>query len=347
MSINKFIIVVITFSILGCSENVEKKNTLPVHKKTLSLKIEPTSLNENVLGIIYLKQMDSLTIASTFQEEHLYWVLEDEKVMANFGNIGKGPKEIAYPIHIYDTFKRNAFLYDSQLLQLSEIDIDKSMKSGKLEIVNQFEFPKELSGARDVFYINDKLITGIYDDNFSKRLNEKRGVFFYYQKSGTYELLELNNIDLDPYEAMPATNINAKMPTLSPDRKRLAIASVHNPILEIVDLERKKVKEFKLEGKEVIENYRLEDFKDGEATQYFTFAYSTVDHIYLLYKGYSENNTEEKPDFIKIYTWDGDPVGKYEIPFGYAISSFYLNEEKGELTGHSLENGKTFNFELR
>ncbi|WP_020402289.1 hypothetical protein [Gracilimonas tropica] len=348
--VHKNILLIIVASLfISCTHTSEDSNQkiLTKFQDSIKLEAEPFPINEKVLGIIYLQQLDSLIIASTIQEDNLYWVLENEKVKANFGNTGNGPKEIPYPIHIYDTFKRNAFLYDSQLLLLSKVDVDASIGSGKLEIIDQYEFPKELSGIREAFFINEELIAGIYDDRFDKRLDEKRGVFFFHIEENSYELLQLNNIEITPYEVMPAININAKMPTLSPDRTKIALASVHNPILEIVDLEKRQVKELKIEGEDILENYPLEDFKDGEAIQYYTFISSTEKHLYLLCKGYSENNTEAGSDYyIQVYSWEGEPVNQYEVPSGIALSSFFVNEEDAVLIGHSLENGQTYKFKL-
>lgn len=345
-SVIQFIIIIITIFVASCAKDSKvSDNILPKLSEAVQLEGEKLSFTDEVFGIIYLKKLESSVIASTIQDDNLYWVLENGEVLAKFGNTGQGPNEVAYPIHIYDTYNGSAFLFDSQLLLLSEIDVAASMNSGKLEIIQSYEFPKDLMGGRDVFYINDALIVGIYDDHFSKKLDKKRGIFLYNTEENEYELLNLKNIEVVPFEEMPATNVNAKMPTLSPDRTKLAIVNVHNPLLEIVDLKTKQVKEYKLAGEEIRSQYLLEDFKDGEVVQYYTFAYSTDQYLYLLYKGYPEKEAGSQSDFIQVYTWDGKPVNHYEISSKYALSSFYVDERERSIIGHSLEYGQVYKFE--
>src|SRR5699024_8372286 len=102
------------------------------------------------------------------------------------------------------------FTFDQQLLTIGSIDIKTSKDSNKVSINEKYELPRELSGTIDMFYVDSTEIIGTYDDRFSKRLNKKRGGFYYHQRTDNFKTFPLFNLTMEPYEVIPATNINAR-----------------------------------------------------------------------------------------------------------------------------------------
>jgi len=346
---NNYIFLIFAFALLISCRSNEKKQEHSFENLE-PIKLEGTEILENVLGTIYLHPVDSLIIVSTKNKNSLYRVYDRQgNFITSFGKLGQGPDEIPFPPpRLYETFGDEAFIYISQLLTWVAVDLKVTIETDEIVVDRRYEFPKELSGARDIFKVNDTLITGIYDDHFTKRIDEKRGVFLYYPGTGSYELLPVRNFSIEPYEAMPATNINAKAIAVSPDRTRLAIVSVFNPLLEVVDLENKSVTEYILNEDTFKEDkFDLEKFISREEIQHYGFVDATEKYLYLLYSGYPENTATEHEQKIHVLNWNGTPVKQYLIPEEYSLTSFFIDEQNNELIGHSIPDDKAYKFSLQ
>lgn len=309
--------------------------------------LEGQQIFEDVYGSIYMKEVDSLIVISTMQENPLYNVYnKNQELVSQFGRMGRGPGEFPYPIHIYDSKDHYLFAFESPLLKWNKIDLIKSMEKQEVVIEEDYELPRELNGARDVFFKDENTLVGIYDDYFDKRLDERRGGFYYNIDSQNYELVQLENLKIEPYEVMPATNINAKMPAISPDRSKLAIVSVYSPLIEILNLNTKEVTKINLDKDSYKTEFLLDDFKERKLNLHYTFVHASNEYIYLLYSGQPEEVSDQEERYIRVITWGGDPVSQYTIPAKYSLSSFFVDENARSIYGQSLENDAMYRFKF-
>lgn len=344
LKLNYILLILVGFSCTKSKDNIEYISFEKTYEP-IELTGEEVQLTGEILGLIYIHKQDSLIVGSTLQDDNLYWVFRKNHIKGSFGNVGNGPGEINAPTHVYDGSEGAIYIYEPHLLLLHEVDLLASLNEKKLITTYQYELPKELSGTKNIYPINRSLIVGVYDDNFNQRLDKKRGLFYYNVQENNYELIPLFNSEIEPYEVMPATNINAKIPTIAPDRSKLAIANIYNPLIEIVDLKNKLIKRVVVEAKEIKKHFTLEEYKNEELVTYFKFAYSTDSRLYFLYAGISENESEDYPQYLQIMNWSGEPLGYYEIPKEYNLTSFFVENSK-TLVGHSYINDALYTFDL-
>lgn len=322
-------------------------NTLPI------IEFEEVEFAIDVDGSIYghlieLKT-DTMLLVSSLQTQELYHVydIKTHKKISTFGNTGQGPAEIRYPLHIYDSSMSHVFRYNPSLATLGSFTFEQILSGDLSDGYSQrVEFPRELLSARDVFFLSDSTIIGTYDDHFNKRLDSNRGVFAFQTNTNDFVNFSLTNFSVEPDDVMGATNINARTSSISREKGVLLIASVHNPILEIFDLETLLIESHVIFPEfNVTESFKLDDFKKGVITQYFTFVDHSENYIYMLYHGYSESESRDDQRII-ILNWSYEPVKVLRVPNGYQFSSFQVSKDDSFLIAHSIENDSFYKFQF-
>jgi hypothetical protein len=308
-----------------------------------------TKAFQQEFGIYYLKSIDSLIVISTGQDTLFHIYNTSGKQIYSFGEVGKGPKEFAEATLIYDANKENGtinlFADNPDLLKSSKINLNKSKEMDGIVVDAEYEFPAELRGIDNVYYINEDTLAGIYSDNFYKKLDGKWGGFYYYPKTKKLETFSLLNLTLEPYELMPAINLNSRLSSLAPNRKKMAVVNVHAPVLEVIEIGAKQPIKYYLGFKPSTFTYNLDDFKNDKVTQYYTFVATTNKYIYLLYANHAYT-TEKMEAKIQVIDWDGNPKAEYVIPKEYDLGMFTVDENDSVIYGLSYSNDSiyTFNF---
>lgn len=331
----KFYIVcfIVLLILSGCSSNEKKFNGKLVNNFSHVVELKGTRVFENEIGIRYIKQIDSLVVISTMNAPFIHIYNKNENFIADIGKKGRGPSEFSVPPLIRDAIKLdqaiNIFTYDHHVLTLNRIDLMTSIDSNKVIIDQKYELPKELTGVVEVFYVDDTMLTGIYDDHFSKQLDEKRGGFYYNLKMKELKIFPLFNLEIIPYAIMPATNLNARMTTISPNRTKLASVMLYYPGLEIIHLDSIITPSRYLLAKNPPKpTFELKDFKEGEITTYYKFIYSSNNFIYLLYAGIQDKNFGDPYETrIQVMDWNGNPVRVFKIPAKYSLDMFIVDEK--------------------
>lgn len=294
-----------------------------------------------------MKNVDSLMIISTGRDTLFHIYNKSGKQIYSFGKVGKGPKEFMDATLIYDANEKDdtisLFAYDSNLLKYSKINLNKSKETNGIVVDAEYEFPVELRGINDVYYINEDTLAGIYSDNFYKKLDGKWGGFYYYPKSKKFETFTLLNLTIEPYELMPSINLNSRLSSLAPNRRKIAVVNVHTPILEIIKIGSKQPKKYYLGFKPSTYTYNLKDFKNDEVTQYYTFVATTNKSIYLLYANHAYS-TEKRVAKIQVIDWEGNPKAEYLIPKEYGLGMFTVDEKDSVIYGLSYSNDSIYKF---
>lgn len=335
--------------LIGCS----KSNETVAIDTLKSIDIYVKDLNIDVEGSIYGHLMelkdDTLLLISSLQTQNLYqlYSLVDFKKISSFGVIGQGPTEIPYPLHIYDSNLTNVLRYDPSLAILGGFTHNQ-IKIGDLTdgYSKSIDLPRDLLSARDVFLLNDTTVVGTYDDHFNKRIDSNRGVFTLNTTTNNFETFALRNYTVEPNDVMGATNINARTATISRSKGVVLIASVHNPIIESYNFVTQKVESHIIFPElKITETFKLDDFKKGVLTQFFTFIDHSDKFIYLLYHGYSESDDRDDQKII-LLNWNYEPVYQIQLPDGIQLSSFQVSNDDSYLIAHSIENDGFYKFQL-
>jgi hypothetical protein len=301
----------------------------------------------SIYGHLIELNTDTILLVSSLQTQELYHIydLRTHRKISTFGNTGQGPTEIRYPLHIYDSSLSHVFRYNPSLATLGSFTFEQILTSDLSDGYSKsVELPRELLSVRDVFFLSDSTLVGTYDDHFNKRLDSNRGVFTFQTNTKDFANISLTNFTVEPNDVMGATNVNARTSTFSRDRGVLLIASVHNPILEIYNSETSLIESHVIFPEfGVTESFKLDDFKNGVLTQYFTFVDHSDNYIYLLYHGYSESESRVDQRII-ILNWRYEPVYVIRAPNGYQISSFQVSKDDSFLIAHSIQNDSFYKF---
>ncbi|MTI88315.1 MAG: hypothetical protein FH748_10135 [Balneolaceae bacterium] len=337
----------LVITIIGCSSEKEDKKADLITGFPTPVTIDGDRILERETGLLYLKKIDSLLVVSTEADTLIKVYDENENFVSGFGRIGRGPNEFSSPPFISEGIikgdKKYIFAYNSQLNKLNVIDLNKTIKSNKIVSLKEYEFPSDLMGVSNIFYVNEDTLMGMYSDHFYKKLDGKKGGFYYFPKTKKFETFELTNLTIDPFSTIDESNLNARFPILSRDRKTFALLMRYAPIFEILDVGSKSVNTFYIESYPETYVYSLEAYRDFELTNYYDFAYSGEKYIYILYKG-KPFSLEPKKSKIQVLDWDRNPIAEYIVPKEYGLSLFAVDEDKKVLYGLSYRNDAIYRF---
>lgn len=335
----------------SCITDQKKFNGQIITEFPTPIELKGDRVFEDELGLISIKVIDSLTVISTMKKDIIKVYDSNQHLISGFGKKGRGPNEFNMSPVIQDGIKTRNFIriftLDQQLLTLSSIDIKTSIDSSKVSINKRYELPRELSGTIDIFYVDSTEIIGTYDDRFSKRLNKKRGGFYYHPRTDNFNTFPLFNLTIKPYEVMPATNINARSSDISPNRSKFASVMMHYPGLEIFDLNsdiNDNPKRYMLDSDPPSVVYDLNTFKEDGYLAYYLDVEASDNYIYLLYLG-NKLDDRAHQTYIKVLNWKGKPHKQYLIPSKYNLSMISVDEKNQYFYGLSYSNDAIYKFE--
>lgn len=317
--------------------------------------LEGTRVLPDQMGLAYMERIDSLLILSKLQDP-LIKIYNNENFnhIADFGRTGRGPNEFATPPMVRDYVKEgdgtSIFAYNQSLHKWLKIDLEASMEANEIILNKAYDFPVELRGAGQIFYVSDTMMMGVYDDHFYKQLDGLRGGFYYYPEAGKVQTFPLFNLDIEPEEpnnVMPATNINARMSAISPDRSRFVTVMVNYPGLEIFDVGSNSSTRYMLDPDPPPVTLDLKTYEQGEFIQYYNYIKATNDYIYLSKTGILDRNWDSAYETrIQVIDWEGNPQAQYVIPSKYSLAMFTVDEKNERFYGISHSNDAAYQFDI-
>lgn len=332
----------------GCvaENNNSKENSVGAFSSVIEL--EGTRVFEEEYSLFQIAKVDSFIIISTARDTLFHVYDKNQEHFAGLGQKGRGPREFTRVPAIEDVMKENAsikFLVNDEIRkELMSLNLTASLDSNKLIIENRYTLPVELRGAIDFLYLDKNKFVGVYDDRFDKQLDEQRGGFYYNAKTDTFEIFSLQNFKIKPYEMMPATNVNARMPAISPDRSKVAIVTLFSPKMAIFEVGSKTPARYLLDSNLPEGTFELEAFKKGEVIEYYKYIDATNNYIYLLHSGNKiKDNAGET--WIQVLDWKGNPSNQYLIPSEYNLSMFVVDEKNKLFYGLSYPNDAIYKFD--
>lgn len=342
-------ILVLFLIIFGCTSSDQNSDDSLIENFPSSLKLEGEQILEEEVGIVQLSKVDSFFIVSKEQEPFFHIYDDEMEYITAFGSQGKGPREFVRSPIIEDIFRQNQDIYllinDEMQKELISINFTKSLRERNLVIGDRYDLPSKLDGALDFFYLNESKIVGIYDDRFHQKLDKARGGFYYNFGGNNFETFPLLNLRIEPFEVMAETNINARIPVLSPDREKMAIGMIHFPRLTIYDIESESSEFFLLDQNLPDKTFNLQAFQEGNVVEYIRHLYATDRGIYLLYSG-QKANKDNQQGIIKVINWNGTPELEFQTAEKYRLSMFLVDESSETIYGVSYTNDAIYKFDL-
>lgn len=314
------------------------------------IRLDGVRILESQFGIRDIEHVDSLIILSTEHEPLFRVFLKNGQYKGGFGRIGNGPSEFPAPRSNYFAdighFKnRVKFLINNPRTNVMLlIDMDESISKNETVVQEEYALPRELSSAwgPDVYLINDSLLIGMYEDRFDKRLDEKRGFFYYQINTRMFDILSLTNLYMDTYNLNASMNINARGSDITPNRSKVVMPYLFIPQIDIIDVHNKSVESITLEGLPLKSTFSLEDFNNERIIQYYGSTYVTNDKIYVKYIG--KIPAENQDYVIQVMDWSGDVQAQYIIGNEYKLIRFIVDEENSIIYGLSSELDALYEF---
>ncbi len=351
-TVKRVSIFILLFIFISCNKN--KFNAEFVGSFPPPVELTGERIFKSEYGLRNLIKIDSLMIITTTRDTliHIYDV--EQNFIKSMGTKGRGPTEFNAPPLFLQSLKKDSttyiFILNHNLLTFSRINLTATLDSNKIVIDKRYNLPGELVGTSQIFFINNTLLAGMYDDHFSKQLDEKRGLFFYHPDTKKFITVPLYNYKVEPYKtisvAIPASNANARGAAIKPDRTKIALISLMYPMLEILDINSSNVKRYLLKEKLPELPFKVRAIRKRKIINYYNNLTVSNNHIYLLYFGgtLSEYVTPH-PTRIQVLDWKGHPQAQYLIPAEYTIVKFIVDEKNKVFYGLSYVKDAIYKFE--
>lgn len=314
------------------------------------VRLEGVRILDSQLGIMDLEQIDSLLIVSTMQEPLFRVFSKTGAYLGGFGRIGNGPGE--FPNPMYNFFADVILSHDDILFMVMNgqtntmvlVNVGASLASGATVIHKEYALPRELSGAwgPNVNQINDSLLIGMVEDRLTKRLDEKRGYFYFHSNERRFDLLPLLNLSLDGNDLYGSININARGAHITPDRSKVVMPYVYVPLIDILDVNSKKITTIKTSDVVYKTTFSLDEFNNDTLIEYFRLVYTTNDRFYASYSG--EKPSDEQNILIREYDWKGKVLNQYVMGKEFAVGQFIVDEANSTIYGISYELDAIYKF---
>lgn len=283
----------------------------------------------------------------------------EENHISSFGRQGNGPGEYTRQPFFRDanSFTKNGndhilFYDESNNMTGVELDVTVSIQEKEVVITKEFKLPEIFSHPGiHLFHIDSETYLGMYGDRFFQQFDGEKGGWYYSPADTNVTTFSMYNLYMEPFDAIPESNLNLRHFGVSPDRSTFATALLYAPVIEIFDMYSTDVRlqiQVTDEPFPPAAPFTPDDYNENRLTQYFRFIYTSNEHIYLLYSGKElheiiESDTEL---FVKVIDWDGNPIQQYSIPAEYDINWFQVDEENNQLYGLSWSNDAIYKFDL-
>src|SRR5690625_1676914 len=356
--VTKISIVVCLFALISGSGSGKQLNPVIQTEFGSPSEIDGEEIFQEVFGKVSFRLIDDRIIFST-RDEDMFQVYDlNGNPVSSFGRQGRGPGEYEEPPFFRDTFfsendREYLLFYDgSNNMTGVMLDLTASIRENDVVIKKEIPLPEVFSHTFVSLYRIDKEnYLGLSEDRFYQQHDGLEGGWYYSPADTSLNTFSMFNLFMEPFDAIPESNLNNRNLTVSPDRQQFAAAFFHAPIIEIFDMYSTDVRlqiQVTDEPFPPAEPFTPDDFYEYRFINYFRDIYATNEHIYVLYSGKEileiiESDTEQ---FIKVMDWDGNPVQQYSIPPGYEIEVIQVDESTNQLYGLSWDNDAIYRFDL-
>jgi len=342
----------IVFFILSC-ENEESSQFTYTGSFPDAVVLEGEQILQGEIGNLIVTTADSMVVLTKQMEPYFKVFDTDLSPLAAFGKAGEGPGELPEQPFLFDIYSGEdiylGLIYLNSKSELMTIDMSESIRADELDVYSMGQVPAPLSAAQHIFLNTDgESVVGIYDDRFDQQLDQKRGMFYLNPENEEYELVELYNLSITPFDLMAEMNLNGKVPAISRNHKKMVIAGRFSPTVEVVDLSTNTLAEAYYTVPVLPSSeFDLDDFETGEVLTYYNFAGTTDEYIFLLYEGQKNYKLDEpNSKMIQVLDWSGNPAFQFEIPEVYDIHQFTVDSHANRIIAISHSQDALYAFDL-
>lgn len=288
--------------------------TFPIEKDVETEIILPDLLIRQATDIYITDSLLIVQEPNTPEKYLKYYHLGKKKLLAEFGQAGKGPQQMITPYLVYvDSYSSQVYLYDPNLRKMHVFDV--AQLSAKPDTIINLAMKKKKSSDW-LFYVTQPSGNIIYGrgllvNGYLAAVDTKNGELKYF---GKYPLKSRHSGNLNISDAC-----NGPL-ALSPDKKHLILATGKFGYLACYQVDKEKTKlswehrlsvpEYKMDGQQVT-------FSSQNKTGTMDLAL-THDKIFLLYQGkefryYRSMDPEHFPRIVMVFSMDGKPLAKYHL----------------------------------
>lgn len=337
-------------------QKVEFLSEIPEPVDLVGERIETESYG--LYKLYYLDFIDSLLVISTNTDGKLIAVYDQNgKYVGGFGKIAQGPNELNDSPIIYNHQTENnqtiVTTFDNNLLTLDKINLTRSIADNNLVIESTYEFPKELRRISTAFYVNSTKITGVYEGQFYKNLDQRTGLYTFNPTTGDFITERLPNIDFKSSNPSNVTyghyitRLNARRSDLSPSNTYFTTIMRYIPLLQIFKVGKSS---FEHVGSYYLDNeirnyhYEMDLFERDYYNSYYLDLSVSDKYIYLLKNSNKAIGDEAREVNIEVINWEGVPQAAYRISSNFDINVFTVNEKDSIIYGLSYSQDALYKF---
>jgi len=310
------------------------------------LEIEGTKILDDLVALRHLEIIDNQLIVTT-RTDTLFSVFNTEKkTLHKFGREGFGPGELEKAPIFTVTYAGDILIYIDEQLEIRIIDIDKSIDTGKIIYDSIIEVPRKLRSlwSSQTYLVNDSTVVGMYDDQFDKVLDQKRGVLIYNINSKKVENYHLKNFSVQPFDVMSNTNVNARTGAAIFNQNKLIFAHHHTSLIETFDFQTRKLlsKNIIHDQSEFPKVFNNDKFLENGYREVFVNLSNFNGYSYILYSNtfYGEKVNKE----ILVVNSELEIVEKFTVNKKFELTK--ISAFQNVIYGMSYNNDEIYKFEL-
>lgn len=344
------IITILSTLLIGCSKENSQTNFKRYDFNSEEIELNGVEMLQEYHSLFRLRVTSDYIILSTSNEPLIHVMDRNNlKELVSFGEFGRGPGEFSHIVDftaIQDSEDLIIRYHDYNLLFFNEVELQENGDSLNFDFKDRIELPGVLMGVIDLYKLSNNQFVGVYDDIFDQRIDSKTGVFNYSVSSDKLKTYAVEFLNVSPFEKNTATNINISPSSYNQNKNIIAVSKLYSPIIEIVPLtEGNENKRLIYSDNKYTNNYKAEDFLDGNLRQFYLSLDTTEKYLYALFSGKNISESDQSTE-VHVLTWDGTPVKKYLIPGEYDISYIEVDDSGKTLYGISFRKDKLFKFDL-
>lgn len=314
MKIKATLYLTIIIGVLSC-QNDENKVVFPIDKDVKSEIILKDMILESPSDMFIIDSLLILQDRLDGERYLKYYNLNNNEFLTEFGNKGKGPKELITPYLTYvDINTYDICVYDPNLQKMHTFDVHKF--SDTPDKIYDLKSDNEKDKYKPYYITHPKghtfYGTGLFKDGYLVAIDTEKKSYEYFGKF-PFNPKGSNKLNI--------SDANSGSILMTPDKNNLVVKTNRFGYLACYNINGDKLPVLKWEVQLSKPKYKL----DGQRIIFSPTnkigvmdMVLTNDKIYLLYQGedfryYTSMSSEHNPKTVMVFTIDGKPLAKYNM----------------------------------
>jgi len=330
----RYFIILFIVTIMACNTTPHNHVIIQKLPNTQKLHGYSTTKFDNEFGIIALYTTENYYICQSHRTDYHFFIY-NKKDTTKIGDLcpkGRGANEFIAPIYLSQYVLENQetkiWILDRATSRFYKINIDKSIKENKTYIEKSISIRHyHKNYVRELFQLNDTLFLGTDDQHLCKHfLLNTRDSVIQYLEADTKFAPAINPFTI--FQNVSTYNVNSK---------QIATSYFCLPKINFINVHSKSMKI--IHYKTHINPLKITQKQENE--EFFHTICSNPQFVFALYNHESNENKSS----ILVFTWEGNPVCEYIIPYATHITfdqtkntiiAININKEKEIVTLYPL-----------